>query len=884
MIFNPIFFQAAGQTETIDLPKQLKLNSPGYLFSDIIKIVGASSQNQNSSESLATANSIKLIQSGLQNLLQNLDLNQKSLSSDNKDLTNSNNVSVTKDIATIIQAIQDSLNPISSENKIIKKQSPQLIPNQVPAVVDNSIPSGNLNLLTSIDQQTANNIEPSINNINKQGKVETVNQPEDSANSQNKKFAENLLLSISSGNPIALNVSLNGSNYLIKFNPVDENQNISTFKNLSISGQKDTFNLSANKINLSNPDNSIFQKDNKTGIELLLKDTNIQTSEPKIITANTANDIHKSTLQQQPAEILLQTEPAIVINPQIVPKTVQQDISVLSALPKIKTTDTANVIQKSKIQQQPAEVLLQTDSEVGNNPLISSKTTHQDIPVQQTLSIANSASPDKYFISNLNILQNYFKTGKFNLQHPINKADIANINLLSGRTSIAYGTNSFLNSGLTEKSEMQLPSGSLSNTIKPNNISFSFINKPETNSGSQVITLNNNEEITALHHQPVSQNILVTVEKLNTPFVQSNTNQYEMQLPKAGKDGWIKELSSNSTTPSEIKIDDNKTADMITSTQPEANPIEKFPPDDFSLIDNNTIKANSQQLNQIMPKSNVVIQPDSIIKNMEELYSQNNNKQTIQSTNEPAAQIIAKPSEDQKSIMQNSQNIPITNADQPQNKLSHTSAQNLSILKNAGETKQDFSGDESFKQNDNQSNLQKSNSKKDIQFDSKLPDNLNFLHDLTSINKNNLPQTPITASSENIRTVKPYDLPNEIAHLAQSGGSKSVVLNLDPDALGKVKIVLDLTDKSVHANIQVDNEGAKQAVQNNINELKQSLNLNGLQLGSLNISLSNNDDKANKSFLQKKKSAYNQYNSKIEETENSISSKSLGYNTYDYLI
>ena len=305
---------------------------------------------------------------------------------------------------------------------------------------------------------------------------------------------------------------------------------------------------------------------------------------------------------------------------------------------------------------------------------------------------------------------------------------------------------------------------------------------------------------------------------------------------------------------------------------------------DINLIDNSPAEVNQKQLSPILPKSNESIHPDSNFKNIEELYTQNKFNLSIQNSKEPVAQISSKPIEDQKIVLQNSQTTPIAHSDQPQTSVGSSFAHDLLPVKDVADNNQNLSGDQSYKQNDNLNDLQKSITKKDILPDSKIPDNINFLHELTSVNKNSLPQTPVTSLSDNLRTVKPSDLPNEISHLALSSGTKSIVLNLDPDTLGKVKIVLDLTDKSVHANIQVDNEGARQAVQNNINDLKQSLNLNGFQLSSLNISLSNNEDKTNKSFLQKKKSTYNQYNSKIDETENSISSKSMGYNTYDYLI
>ncbi len=142
----------------------------------------------------------------------------------------------------------------------------------------------------------------------------------------------------------------------------------------------------------------------------------------------------------------------------------------------------------------------------------------------------------------------------------------------------------------------------------------------------------------------------------------------------------------------------------------------------------------------------------------------------------------------------------------------------------------------------------------------------------------------VTQFNNIYKTIKASDLISEISRFIGQGKSKSIELKLKPDDLGKVKISLDVVDKAVHANIEVENETVKQMVQVNINNLKQSLTQNGLQLSNLSVSVSNGEDKSNKSFAQKRKASNPLFNKKIENNPNIISSKNMGYNTYEYLI
>ncbi len=134
------------------------------------------------------------------------------------------------------------------------------------------------------------------------------------------------------------------------------------------------------------------------------------------------------------------------------------------------------------------------------------------------------------------------------------------------------------------------------------------------------------------------------------------------------------------------------------------------------------------------------------------------------------------------------------------------------------------------------------------------------------------------------KTVNASDLVPEISNFMRQGESKSLTLKLQPGDLGKVKVALEVVDKVVHANIEVENESVKQMVQNNINDLRQSLNVSGLQLSNVSVSLAGGEGKSGKTFTQKRKATSNSYNKKIDAGSGIAASKSLGYNTYEYLI
>ncbi|MCU7496577.1 MAG: hypothetical protein HF314_05925 [Ignavibacteria bacterium] len=147
----------------------------------------------------------------------------------------------------------------------------------------------------------------------------------------------------------------------------------------------------------------------------------------------------------------------------------------------------------------------------------------------------------------------------------------------------------------------------------------------------------------------------------------------------------------------------------------------------------------------------------------------------------------------------------------------------------------------------------------------------------------------VKRTSENVmttqaeRTVKAAEVMKEISKFIQQGDRSSIVLKIDPENLGTVKIALDIADKVVHANIEVENEAARKMMENNLNQLYSSMNQSGVQLSSVNISLANSDQRHSK-LQNPKRRMFTGEGDKDSDEIDGLRQKQMGYNTYDYLI
>ncbi|MGE5497903.1 MAG: flagellar hook-length control protein FliK, partial [Syntrophothermus sp.] len=160
-------------------------------------------------------------------------------------------------------------------------------------------------------------------------------------------------------------------------------------------------------------------------------------------------------------------------------------------------------------------------------------------------------------------------------------------------------------------------------------------------------------------------------------------------------------------------------------------------------------------------------------------------------------------------------------------------------------------------------------------------------HFNAEINKAASPDAPAkqaVESSQNplpSKLVKSADVIKEISKFIEKNEGHSLTIKIDPESLGSVKIALDVVDKLVRANIEVENEAAKKMVESNLNQLYSSLSQSGIQLNSLNISLANQEGKQHKNFSGRKKSINSDAETDYEQS-NVGDAKQMGYNTYEY--
>ncbi|MFA7288891.1 MAG: flagellar hook-length control protein FliK [Melioribacteraceae bacterium] len=136
---------------------------------------------------------------------------------------------------------------------------------------------------------------------------------------------------------------------------------------------------------------------------------------------------------------------------------------------------------------------------------------------------------------------------------------------------------------------------------------------------------------------------------------------------------------------------------------------------------------------------------------------------------------------------------------------------------------------------------------------------------------------------DNIRLIKSNEIVKEINKVFARPEAQSMTFQITPDELGKVKLVIDLIENRVSAKIEVESEQVRQIVQNNIEQLKSSIQSSGVQVSSLNVSLNYNEQKAGKNSLSKKKNSTNENKFEIEDAKDDNSRKKMGYSTVEFL-
>ncbi|MEG8945595.1 flagellar hook-length control protein FliK [Rosettibacter firmus] len=147
-------------------------------------------------------------------------------------------------------------------------------------------------------------------------------------------------------------------------------------------------------------------------------------------------------------------------------------------------------------------------------------------------------------------------------------------------------------------------------------------------------------------------------------------------------------------------------------------------------------------------------------------------------------------------------------------------------------------------------------------------------------------QSEFNNLKESLKIINADQVVKELASYINSGDKQSITFQLNPESLGKLTLSIDFIENQLHARFEVENEQAKQLIQNNIEQLKNSLQSSGIQLNDVNVSLGSYEQKSLRNAYAKKKSYSKSYGKeiKVENTKTSSTKKMMGYNTYDYLI
>jgi len=136
---------------------------------------------------------------------------------------------------------------------------------------------------------------------------------------------------------------------------------------------------------------------------------------------------------------------------------------------------------------------------------------------------------------------------------------------------------------------------------------------------------------------------------------------------------------------------------------------------------------------------------------------------------------------------------------------------------------------------------------------------------------------------EKVKVISSGEMVREVYKVLENGEKQSVVLKLVPKELGAIKVMLDTIDNVLTAKVEVESESVGQIIRNNVEQLKHNLTQNGVHINSINISYQNSEQKQHTFNNQKKKNPSYYQNKKLDEVEETVVTKKMGYNTYEYL-
>ena len=916
MIFNPLFIGENGTTQSL-LHKSGKLASNKYLFSDIVKVVMNPSAKENGKPSLNLDGINSELKLGLESEQKFVQLKYRLLTDEHSEQVKSELADILPtDIAQLlineeIVAINDkAVSYISKEP--LKGELQNFLHNLIGAeIIERNISQKSGLLLNLEDQKSAVNIElvkdSNGKSVSDKIIVQTLVVPEKSkllsilGNGNNtealfrtsgiaadKLFTSGSELKLTSGQSDIIKPTLS----LYSFSH-DGNEFESLTKSI-----KSNSNFKHNLDILNNSNKKVQLTSKKVPLEKI-----------SFVPGELKNEtLRIEGLKNRVVESKINSDLKLV-NPNEVKQ--ESDYSV-SKITIVKKQDENNILNsiKSKKELSPKEFESALRRIDFNKKIDAQKS---DLHLIKNIQSRSSQSGEEKVVKS-NSIKNIELENKAanNVSKEVNNSkntESKTINI-EGQINNKSTKNTIENLGLKTDKPVDLKFPSQSNgkavNIETNpELETNNTNKPKATIESPKETPKPASKIELQTDKPsdfrVKENrveLKSDTAKLNIKEVSSNNLGNEKKTTKID---YNLKSKSNESNISELKLNNEKISkENIINTKAilgERNKVEKSEISSSPSKNNENIKSNS------IEKSSPEVKTNSESKSESKNNISSQEKVTHKVSAEKVSKdngnnLVQKVNQEVKVDSQNTINPLIENGGTKDNKqvsvkvkgeIKSVSDKNESI-KNLIEDKpvnSNTGNNEGGKSENNESKQAQTSSSSNNPFEMRQNSETNFHQTLSKSEIGQVNSAEIKANFAEPKTspqiVKSVEVIKEISKFISKQYKGTLSFDIRPEHLGKMKITLDTVDKMLKANIEVDNEQAKQLVEKNIDKLQQQLSNNGLQLNSLNISLSYSKQQRDGKKINNKTENESENLGQVGETEEEKSKKQLGYNTYEYI-
>ncbi|MBA4252181.1 MAG: hypothetical protein C0442_10740 [Chlorobiaceae bacterium] len=890
MIFSPIFFTQGSGEDVSTLGNKKSFEKNLYLFKDLISVLNDTAQKTNTENSASQSLTSITTQAGDPNVLH--------LSTEELQLTPESTAELANELKNLLgNAIQGTETSVDgNELQVSENNLEALI-----SILQKLFASGN-----NVDEsQSSENIINSIKTaINNGGSV-------------------SLLFSIP-GNNVSTSLTISQSNeinaeagkgLILKFNQVNNDELLSANKIISTAdgkiGLENQLTNNTSKVNIEsnkelNVDSS--KKINLTGLDILKNQTQLDVKnegtklETKIATNVNANNEEAKNTNDTNAKVNNTSSPSVA-------KLNYDEISVIKASkPEVKVETNIPTENKSAKPEVKIEANIPTENKsakpevkIEANIPTENKSAKPEVKIEANIPTENksvkpevkieASAPKEVKIAALNneATKNISKpsANEQPIEKPISVSQSDNI---SKPLAIKTETASVISDQAVEAKI-----SSILNNQQPKNVQADKLFLEEQQTASSIFAKSIKPE--AAESKATIENIKsnTTQNIIDAKLTNSNKGNGENSSDKIINNTVVKETSEKVVHPKEKLIDfllTEKEVNVKVEVKPNfTNNVEEklaFAKDILFVNSLKTTLKKETQIrsesvsNKVTEKQTELSKPTENILDKKEISTEPKKVEVdLKAKNEVPTKVDDKVTIDNKGAQENkettlsrsqatSQSGNETNSESKQN--------NKQPQKESAQKPIESASVEQSKV------TQSSTSETMINTNEELNESFQGLKTSDTLLQPKEKLQTFASQLAEIRNVKQSALMDEITKFISRGNNSSVSINLQPAELGAVKIILEVIDNNVKANIQVENESVINTIQNNIESLKSNLLLNGLCLNQVNISLANSEQKSQKQNPTKKKNNFQEELVTDSRTNRLVENKTLGYNTYEYLV